>query len=62
MGVAAVVVTMTVLIMVVMHVGSVWGFAVLVVVTQDAVSFCLWWWRGSPPRECSAWKMASETS
>ena len=21
-----------------------------------------WWWRGCPPSECSAWKIASETS
>lgn len=28
---------------------------------SGAVSAFGWWWRGTPPSECSAWKIASET-
>ncbi|SDP71481.1 hypothetical protein SAMN04487914_12934 [Arthrobacter sp. ok909] len=29
---------------------------------HDRSALSGWWWRGVPPNECSAWKMASVTS
>ncbi|GAB3614857.1 hypothetical protein GCM10027415_31970 [Humibacter ginsengisoli] len=35
---------------------------VLVCVAHDCSTACTWWWRGMSPSECSAWKIASDTS
>ena len=40
--------------------------AVVVVAVRDGAhawfSLCAWWCRGTPSRECSAWKIASDTN